>query len=252
MPASSWRRPTIAAPRRISTALFALTLYWTAAAQSANEPAIPDLHWKLTLGEYAYSGYAGTDANLRWRANDTSAWLGVYTDQAFGTQARGGADTSVNLGQYVQLQPSFQLASRGFVGGSVNVQMGGPWYAVVGLGRTDARPYFNLNFDPNDAVTLGVGHQSDTSASYTVFVVADNRFHTQQRDWHANVKIPVGNTHGTFDLLRKSGLSDVGYIKAWGFSANWDWPGWFARVAYDPYQNFSAQNAWRLAGGVRF
>jgi hypothetical protein len=72
-------------------ALLALTLYWAAAAQAANEPAPPDLHWKLTLGEYAYSGYAGTDANLRWRANDTSAWLGVYTDQAFGTQARAGA-----------------------------------------------------------------------------------------------------------------------------------------------------------------
>jgi hypothetical protein len=97
-----------------------------------------------------------------------------------------------------------------------------------------------------------VGHQATHSASYTVFVVADNRFHTRQRDWHANIKIPVGNSHGTFDLLRKSGLSDAGYIKAWGFSANWDWPRWFARIAYDPYQNFSAQNAWRFAGGVRF
>jgi hypothetical protein len=51
---------------------------------------------------------------------------------------------------------------------------------------------------------------------------------------------------------RKSGLSDAGPITGWGFSANWEWPGWFLRVAYDPYQNFSAQNAWRFAGGVRF
>jgi hypothetical protein len=85
-----------------------------------------------------------------------------------------------------------------------------------------------------------------------VFVVADNRFHTQQRDWHANVRIPFGNSHATLDLLRKSGLSDSGYITGWGFSANWDWPAWFLRVAYDPHQNFSAQNAWRFAGGVRF
>jgi hypothetical protein len=144
------------------------------------------------------------------------------------------------------------VASRGFAGGSFNVQLGGPWYAIAGFGRTDARPYFNLNFDPNDAVTLGVGHLAANSASYTVFVVADNRFHTQQRDWHANVKLPFGNSHATFDVLRKSGLSDAGYIKAWGFSGNWDWPRWFARIAYDPYQNFSAQNAWRIAGGVRF
>jgi hypothetical protein len=238
--------------RLITTALFVLTLCWDASCTAADDPSPPDPHWKLTLGEYAYAGYSGTDVNLRWRANDTSAWLGIYTDQAFGAQARAGADTSISLGQYVQLQPSFQLASRGFAGGSLNVQVGGPWYAIAGLGRTDTRPYFNLNFDPNDAVTLGVGHQSTNSASYTVFVVADNRFHTQQRDWHANIKLPVGNSHGTFDVLRKSGLSDAGYIKAWGFSANWDWPRWFARIAYDPYQNFSAQNAWRFAGGVRF
>jgi len=250
---------------RVPTAvLLAATLCWNAecraaaaaapddSAAAADGSASQDLRWKLTLGEYTYSGYAGTDTNLRWRANGTSAWVGVYTDQAFGTQGRTGADTSINLGEYFQLQPSLQLATRGFVGGSVNVQVGGPWYAIAGLGRTDVRPYFNLNFDPNDAVTLGVGHQSDASASYTVFVVADNRFHTQQRDWHANLKIPVGNTHGTFDLLRKTGMSDAGYIRAWAFSANWDWPRWFARVAYDPYQNFSAQNAWRFAGGMRF
>lgn len=240
--------------RATAKALLPLTLCWNAAClAAAADTTSQDLHWKLTLGEYAYAGYSGTDTNLRWRANDTSAWVGVYTDQAFGTQARTGADTSINLGQYVQVQPSIQLATRGFAGGSVNVQVGGTWYAIAGLGRTDARPYFNLNFDPNDAVTLGVGHQSDAAPSYSVFVVADNRFHTRQRDWHANLKVPVGSMHGTFDVLRKSGQSDGGYVRAaWGFSANWDWPRWFARVAYDPYQNFSAQNAWRFAGGMRF
>src|SRR6201999_3469463 len=150
---------------------------------------------------------------------------GVYTDRVFGTQARTGADTSINLTEYLQLQPSLQLATRGFVGGSMNLQIGGPWYAIAGLGRTDTRPYFNLNFDPNDAVTLGVGHVAANSASYNLLVIADNRFHTQQRDWHVNVRYPFGRSHATVDLLRKSGSSDAGYIRAWGFSANWDWPG---------------------------
>lgn len=236
----------------IPPALLVLASWWDISCAAAEGSSPPDLHWKLTLGEYAYSGYAGTDLNLRWRASDTSAWAGLYTDRVFGTQARAGADTSINVGQYVQLQPSVQVASRGFAGGSLNVQLGGPWYAIAGIGRTDSRPYFNLNFDPNDAVTLGVGHLAANSASYTVFVIADNRFHTQQRDWHANVKVPFGNSHATFDVLRKSGLSDAGYIKAWGFSTNWDCPRWFVRIAYDPYQNFSAQNAWRVAGGLRF
>jgi hypothetical protein len=55
-----------------------------------------------------------------------------------------------------------------------------------------------------------------------------------------------------FDVLRKSGLSDVGPVTGLGFSAAWEWPRWFLRLARDPYQNFSAQSAWRVAAGVRF
>jgi hypothetical protein len=208
--------------------------------------------WKFTVGEYAYANYYGTDANLRWRGDDTNAWVGAYADRVFGAQARAGADTSLSLGTYVQLQPSLQLASKGFVGGSLNLQTGASWYGLVGFGRTDARPYFNLNFDPNDAVTFGAGHHAPNGVSYLLFVVADDRFHTGQRDWHANVQVPFGDSHATLDFLRKSGLTDAGPITGWGFSANWDWPRWFLRVAYDPHQNFSAQDAWRFVSGVRF
>jgi hypothetical protein len=211
-----------------------------------------NLPWKLTVGEYAYSNYFGTDVNLRWRADDTSAWVGAYSDQVFGTQARAGADTTIGIGKYVQLQPSVQAASMGFLGGSLNLQVGTSWYGLAGFGRTDAKPYFNLNFDPNDALTFGAGLHAGNGLSYLVFVVADDRFHTGQRDWHANVQIPFGDSHATLDLLRKSGLTDAGPITGWGFTANWDWPRCFVRLAYDPHQNFSAQNAWRLASGVRF
>lgn len=219
-------------------------------AQAAEEP--PTLPWKLTVGEYFYSNYAGTDLNLRWRGDDSSAWVAAYSDRVFGSQARAGADTSINLGQYIQLQPSIQAASLGFIGGSLNLQAGASWYGLVGFGRTDARPYFNLNFDPNDALTFGAGHRVENGISYLVFLVADDRFHTGQRDWHANVQIPFGDSHATLDLLRKSGMTDAGAITGWGFSANWDWPRWFLRLAYDPHQNFSAQDAWRLASGIRF
>ncbi len=211
-----------------------------------------ELAWKLTVGEYVYSTYQGSDVNLRWRDKDASVWAGIYSDRVFGTQARVGADTSLDLTAGFQLQPSFQLASMGFIGGSLNLQAGDEWYGVTGFGRTNTKPYFNLNFDPNDAVTLGAGHHSDDGVSYSVFVVADDRFRTGQRDWHANFKIPFGTSHGTFDLLRKTAAADAGRIKGWGFSANWDWPSWFVRMAYDPYQNFSVQNAWRFATGMRF
>ena len=207
------------------------------------------------MGDYVYSGYSGRDVNLRWRGGDmggTDAWVGVYSDKVFGTQGRAGYDTSVNLTQSIQLQPSIQVATRGFVGGSLNVQAGEEWFGLAGIGRTNLKPYFNLNFDPNDALTFGAGHRTSNGGVYTLFVVADDRLHTQQRDWHFNARIPIRDMRLTLDLLRKSGLSDAGPITAWGFSANWDWPRWFLRVARDPYENFSAQSAWRFAGGVRF
>jgi hypothetical protein len=233
---------------RIACGVFVLLSAGCAAAADG----AASLPWKLTVGEYAYANYFGTDLNLRWRADDTSAWIGAYSDQVFGTQARAGADTSFSIGKYVQLQPSVQAASMGFLGGSLNLQAGASWYGLVGFGRTDARPYFNLNFDPNDALTFGAGHHAGNGLSYLVFVVADDRFHTGQRDWHANVQIQFGDSHATLDLLRKSGLTEAGPITGWGFSANWDWPRWFVRMAYDPHQNFSAQDAWRFASGVRF
>jgi hypothetical protein len=176
----------------------------------------------------------------------------VYTDRAFGTQARIGADTSIPLTELVQLQPSLQAASQGFLGGSLNLQVGDAWYGYAGLGRTNLKPYFNLNFDPNDAVTVGVGHRTPAGDVYTLFVVADDRLHTGQKDWHVNARWAVRGARATVDVLRKNGRGDGGYVAAWGATLTWDFPRWFLRAARDPYQNFSTQSAWRVAAGVRF
>ncbi len=234
--------------RLLSISLVLLGSWGTAhSAASTSEPP-----WKLTLGEYRYAGYAGEDVNLRWRRDDNDAWVGIYTDRTFGTQGRTGFDTSIDLTRSVQLQPSLQLATRGFAGGSLNIQAGDAWFALAGIGRTNLRPYFNLNFDPNDAITLGAGHRAGDGSTYTLFVVADDRLHTHQRDWHLNARFPMAGIRATLDILRKSGLSDTGPVTAWGFSATCDWPRWFLRAARDPYQNFSAQSAWRFSAGARF
>ena len=65
------------------------------------------------------------------------------------------------MGLPVQLQPSLRVASGGFVGGSVAPQLGTPFYAQVGIGRTNMRPYANLNFDPNDAIGVALGWQGE-------------------------------------------------------------------------------------------
>ena len=211
-----------------------------------------EFHWKLTAGDYRYDDYSGTDINLRWNSDDTHAWIGAYHDRQFGSQSRAGFDTSIELTRYLQLQPSLQLATRGFLGGSLNLQFGGTVFGVIGLGRTNLKPYFNLNFDPNDAVTYGMGYRYEGGQVITAFAVIDNRLGTHQQDWHLNARLPVNASRLTLDVLYKQGTSDVGPITAWGYSATWDWPRWFLRLARDPYQNFSAQDAWRFAAGVRF
>jgi hypothetical protein len=221
------------------------------AARADDDDARP---YKFTFGDYRYSdGHDGQDANLRWRQNDTSAWIGAYRDPDFGTQARTGFDTALALGGTAVLQPSLQAATRGFFGGSVNLQIGDPFFAVAGWGRTNLKSYFNLNFDPNDALTLSVGWHGEHDRTVSLSVIADDRLHTGQRDWHLYGRWPVStDLRLTLDLLRKTGEGDSGPVNAWGWSATADFPTWFLRLARDPKQNFSAQDATRLAAGLRF
>jgi len=223
-------------------------------ALAADDPAAGDPAagiCKLTLGDYRYDGFDGQDANLRYRRGDTDAWLGFYRDRQFGSQARTGIDTSWALADGVALLPSLQLAQGGFVGGSLNLQVGERWYGIAGLGRTNLKPYVNLNFDPNDAVTIGVGHQAGNGATYSITLIADDRLHTGQRDLHLFGQWPVHDFRISTDVLHKSGRGDSGAVRAWGATVTVDFWTWFVRVARDPKQNFSAQDALRLVTGVR-
>ncbi len=221
----------------------------TCAAASAQE-AQP---FKLTLGYYSYPHSQGADLNLRYRQGDNNLWLGSYRDKDFGAQWRSGFDSSFDLSDWASLQPSLQLASQGFVGGSLNLQLGQTIYGVIGLGRTNLRPYFNLNFDPNDAVTLGLGWRGEQGRNLALTLVADDRLHTGQKHLHLSGRWPMGDGQRlTLDLLRKQGQGDAGQVQAWGWSAGYDWRRWFVRLAHDPKQNFGNDDATRLALGTRF
>jgi hypothetical protein len=209
--------------------------------------------FKLTLGSYDTPSNRGTDVNLRWRQDDTNAWVGYYRDADFGSQWRTGFDSNVDLTDWASLQPSLQLASQGFVGGSLNLQLGQQVYGVVGIGRTNLRPYFNLNFDPNDAVTLGLGWRGEQGQNLALTLVADDRLHTGQKHLHLTGRWPLaGGERLTLDLLCKQGMGDAGMVRAWGWSIGYDWPRWFAKLAHDPKQNFGVDDVTRLSVGVRF
>ena len=237
-----------------------------AAAEPAAEPAADPGEFKLTLGRYrmsdASSASPGTDLNLRWRRDGRNLWLGAYQDSDFGHQFRAGYDDQWALRDDpvlpVQLQPSLQVASGGFVGGSLALQVGAPFYAQVGLGRTNLRPYANLNFDPNDAVSAALGWQGTGGRQLQLLVIADDRLGTGQQHHHLTLRwpLPAGGLAGplrlTADLLHKQGLGEAGPVNTWGWTLGLDGKVWFARLAHDPKQNFSAQDAWRVSAGRRF
>lgn len=243
---------TLCAPLLALLGLCAAAQAQSDGSESGDAGAQPRKPFKLTLGYYHYPDDTGKDVNLRWQHGDTHAWLGHYEDATFGAQARAGVDTAWQLNDLVSLQPSVQVATGGFVGGSLNAQVGREAYAIAGWGRTNLKPYANLNFDPNDAYTLGAGRALDNGQVWTFFMVRDDRTHTGQTHWHLTARLPVGRDRLSVDLLRKIGQGDDGQVRAWGLTVGWDFPTWFIRVARDPKQNFSAVDAWRLSTGVRF
>ncbi len=229
-----------------------------AAEPAVNPAAAPDHPYKLTFGLYPMQGgglpaSTGADLNLRYGYGSGNVWLGRYQADGQGTQWRGGWDRSVPLPGGWRLQPSLQLASGGFAGGSVGLERGERWVAGAGLGRTNLRPYVNLNFDPNDAWMLWAGYHPTESQSLSVLVVRDNRQNPDQQHMHLVYRGPVDDgLRLTVDVLRKTGLVDGQGIRRLGWSLGLDGTRTFVHLAWDPNVNFSSQNMWRLSTGWRF
>lgn len=209
--------------------------------------------FKLTAGGYFFSENGhGVDVNLRHSSDYGNAWLGYFRAQKLdANQWRGGWDRS--FGEAIRLQPSIQAASGGFVGGSLNVEAGSTWVAGAGFGRTNLRPYYNLNFDPNDSWSLLTGYRGDSGSSVVASYVRDNRENPDQQHFHVTMRTPMPDKQRlTFDVLYKRGLVEGARISKLGATVTYDWPQLFVRLAYDPKTNFTVDNAWRLSVGTRF
>lgn len=230
-------------------------------ASIAPSPNIGPTPFKLTIGSYSVAGGGlpagpGLDVNLRYSYGGDHGghvWVGWFRSPVLGfSQLRGGWDATYTLGA-VRLLPSLQAASGGFVGGSVALETGSTWFGGAGLGRTNLRNYANLNFDPNDAVTLYGGYRWSDADSLVLQVVRDNRLNPDQQNAHLIWRNEMDNGQRlTLDLLTKQGTVDGQYIRRMGLSATWDWPRWFLRAAWDPKVNFTPQNMLRLSAGARF
>ena len=243
--------------RLLTSALICLAATLPAAAGAA-EDAAAAVTYKFTAGHYQLTGgdlplAIGLDLNLRATGSFGNAWLGWYGSASQDIkQVRAGWDSSYSLGP-LRLMPSVQIASGGFVGGSVMVETGDTWFLGAGLGRTNLRNYANLNFDPNDAWMLSGGYRWAGNHSLALQVVRDNRENPDQQNVHLVYRTPInGNDRLTLDLLQKKGLVSGLPISRTGLSVAYDWPRFFVRVAWDPLVNFTQQDMLRLSVGTRF
>lgn len=231
----------------------ALVLTWPVAGRA--EEAIDDATtYKLTLSHYGTESIRGDDVNLRLNRGDHTAWLAYYREApAAFQQLRTGYERTDAWGGS-RLVTSLQAASRGFFGGALTAQLGDPWFALIGFGRTNLKPYVNLNFDPNDAVSLGAGWHGDKGVSVTAFVVRDDRVVPGQQIAHVVGRAPLpGGNRLTVDLFDKRGPAPPGQsIRGAGAALTMDLPQVFMRVAYDPKVNFSQENMTRISFGMRF
>jgi hypothetical protein len=232
----------------------ALTGLLALAAAAAKGEELPGPEFKLTLGRYASSdGNPALDANLRGSSGPHTAWLGVYRDRAGLQQWRSGLERRLES-EGLRGLLSLQNASGGAWVGAVSAEIGGATYAIAGWGRTNVRNYINLNYDPNDAITLGLGSRAFPGTELSLFQVRDDRLHTGQQVTHFVLRQRFEDEQRlTVDLFTKRGNTPEGeWVNSRSWSLGYDRGALFARFTHDPHAGFTLPTQNRISFGCRF
>lgn len=211
--------------------------------------------FKLTPSYYSTTHQQSAfDLNLRANQGPHAVWLGYYQRGNEFDQVRTGYELTLES-EYGRLVPSLQVATHDFAGGAVNLEVGHTVYALLGYGRTNAKDYYNLNFDPNDSVVYGLGTRLLPQTNLSAYTVMDNRLHTEQAitHWVARIELAEGQRL-TLDRFDKHGREtpDDPKVSGHGLALTYDFPSFFIRVARDRKVNFSNEDQNRIALGIRF
>ncbi len=232
------------------TSLAVTLLLSSGLTHAADEPQTTQ--YKPSVGLYDFSSRElpskqAFDVNLRASSDWGNAWAGVYRSPRDDfTQARLGWDSTYQKFG-LKFQPSLQTASGGFWGGSLGAEYGEIVFVGAGLGRTNLRNYFNLNFDPNDAWSLSTGYRWSPQDFVTLQLVRDNRLNPDQQHVHLVYRRPFTDHQRLIvDLIYKTGTSEGEYIRRRGFMMGYDWGDFGLRIAYDPRVNFSHYDMTRI------
>lgn len=220
------------------------------------EDVVPETWaFKFTPSYYVTTNQQGAyDLNLRANYGPHAVWLGYYQQNNVFEQARTGYEYTMQI-PFVQVVPSLQVATHGFVGGSIITQTGDSIYAILGFGRTNLHEYYNLNFDPNDSITYGLGTRLLPSSTFSLFAIKDNRLDTGQIVTHLVWRLSAeDHQRWTIDLSSKHGSPAAGEpsVSGPGLTVSYDYRDVFVRLAQDQKVNFSTENQTRLSVGTRF
>jgi hypothetical protein len=209
---------------------------------------------KLTFGIYFTPGRRAYDLNLRHQFGSLTAWIAGFYDPKTNKLIRVGAQYDYKKGWF-HFVPTLEVSTTRAMSGSLYSELGsGKTIAIVGIARTNLRPFFDLFWDPGDSVQLGIAHKIssyDRIQGYTIF---DVRLHTEQQNTHVLWRHKLNANNGiTFDGVFKTGHGNSGeFIRAVGIGVYYDREKWFWKLYYDPHVNFSDHTMVRTGIGLKF
>jgi len=209
---------------------------------------------KLTLGIYFTKSGAAYDLNLRHQFGPLTAWIAGFYDRKSNRLVRVGAQYDYKKAWF-HFVPTLEVATSKAVSASLYSEWGsGNTIFIAGVSRTNLKAFFDLFWDPSEAVQLGIGHKLSSYDRIQAYTIFDVRLHTEQQNTHVLWRRKLNRNNGiTFDGVFKSGHEDSGkLIRAVGIGAYYDRPKWFWKLYYDPHVNFSSQTMVRTGIGLKF
>ena len=209
---------------------------------------------KLTFSVYFTNGDRLYDLNLRHQFGPLTAWIAGFADPNGTKLIRVGAQYDYKKAWF-HFVPTIEVATTKAVSGSLYSELGsGKTFAIAGVSRTNLKSFFDLFWDPSDAVQLGVGHKISSYDRIQAYSIIDVRLHTEQQNTHVVYRHKLNANNGiTFDGVFKSGHDDSGiFIRTVGIGAYYDRPKWFWKVYYDPHVNFTSNTMVRTGIGLKF
>jgi hypothetical protein len=208
---------------------------------------------KLTFGVYFTPNTQAYDLNLRHQFGPVTAWIAGYRDT--------GGDQLIRVGgQYDYHKSWFHFVPTGEIettkGASLSLysELGRKTIAIIGYSRTNLKTFFDLFWDPGDAVQLGLGHRLSSYDRIQAYTIFDVRLHTGQENTHVVWRHKLNRSNGiTLDAVFKSGHLDSGkYIRTAGIGAYYDRPKWFWKIYFDPHVNYTKNTMVRTGIGLKF